>query len=266
VFKRVCFLVLAAAAFIAMPNTLFAAHALTGRVYDAIDCRDSALQPVKAYLPGNPDVYASGTVNPETNHYMVNIEAVFPNWQIGWVMYVEVVDKGDGYTAGPVSVTLTGNGYDVPPAMTLHKDGIVQDPSYPDCPDTDGDYTNDASDNCPLIPNWQQYDNDGDGAGDACDNCSLPNPGQEDCQPNSIGDVCDLADGTSRDCNMDEVPDECQPGDFDGNGTVDLDDYSAFASEFLGPDATQACPFFDLDSDEDADLRDFASFGALTGG
>jgi hypothetical protein len=53
-------------------------------------------------------------------------------------------------------------------------------------------------------------DTDGDGIPDSQDNCYLPNPDQEDCNGNGSGDVCDLADGVSFDCNLNAIPDECE--------------------------------------------------------
>ncbi|MEC9475667.1 MAG: HYR domain-containing protein [Planctomycetota bacterium] len=38
-----------------------------------------------------------------------------------------------------------------------------------------------------------------------------------DCNDNNNPDVCDISTGTSLDCNLDGIPDECQP-DCDGNG------------------------------------------------
>ena len=54
--------------------------------------------------------------------------------------------------------------------------------------DTDMDTVPDARDNCPNAANPDQADSDGDG----------------------IGDVCDLADGTSIDENGNGIPDECE--------------------------------------------------------
>jgi hypothetical protein len=48
----------------------------------------------------------------------------------------------------------------------------------------------------------------------------LPNPDQADCNGNGIGDVCDLADGVSFDCNANDIPDECE-ADCNTNGIPD---------------------------------------------
>ena len=47
------------------------------------------------------------------------------------------------------------------------------------------------------------------------DNCpSIANPGQEDCNANSIGDVCEIAAGISPDCDSDGRPDNCEGAVF----------------------------------------------------
>ena len=63
-------------------------------------------------------------------------------------------------------------------------------------------------------------DSDGDGVPDDIDNCYLYNPDQADCNDNGIGDVCDVADQFSYDCNQNNVPDECEI-DCDGDGLID---------------------------------------------
>ena len=69
-------------------------------------------------------------------------------------------------------------------------------------------------------------DTDGDGVPDNIDNCYLYNPDQADCNENGIGDICDVADSTSFDCDQNNVPDECQP-DCDGDGWIDACDNDA---------------------------------------
>ncbi len=89
--------------------------------------------------------------------------------------------------------------------------------------DTDGDGTANCNDGCPNDANKiapgqcgcgnLETDTDGDGVADCVDNCvNLANPGQEDCNGNSIGDACDIAAHFSLDTNADGIPDECQAG------------------------------------------------------
>ncbi len=70
-----------------------------------------------------------------------------------------------------------------------------------------------------------------------------------DCQANNIGDGIELADGRARDCNDNEIPDECDIrdcesgdcADCDGNGVPD-------GCELAGPDSGQ------LDCDDNGQL------------
>ncbi|MGD8451899.1 MAG: autotransporter-associated beta strand repeat-containing protein [Phycisphaerae bacterium] len=58
------------------------------------------------------------------------------------------------------------------------------------------------------------------------------------------------------------------PGDLDGDGDVDIDDFSAFTGCMSGPDLAppDGCDAAKLDADQDVDLADFASFQqAFTG-
>jgi len=72
------------------------------------------------------------------------------------------------------------------------------------------------------------------------------------------------------DCQGDGVPDDCQVGNFDGLGGVDLLDYAGMTTCLTGPCVGGACgapvPFadccllVDLDGDNDIDLADVARF------
>ena len=63
------------------------------------------------------------------------------------------------------------------------------------------------------------------------------------------------------------------PGDYDGDGNVDLDDYAGFPACFSGPLAGKGRPArsracedaFDFDLDGDVDLWDFAEFQVVLG-
>lgn len=57
------------------------------------------------------------------------------------------------------------------------------------------------------------------------------------------------------------------PGDTDGDGDVDLDDFTSFPSCMAGPeiDVDTNCEKFDFDADLDVDLTDFALFQSYFG-
>jgi hypothetical protein len=80
-------------------------------------------------------------------------------------------------------------------------------PGGDDTVDTDGDAVPDFCDPCPLD---NPDDADGDGVCTSDDNCGLFNPGQVDCQPNGIGDTCDIDSGQSFDSNGNGIPDDCE--------------------------------------------------------
>lgn len=143
--------------------------------------------------------------------------------------------------------------------------------------DADEDGLGDTCDNCPLTTNADQVDADEDGVGDACDNCSdAANFDQLDTDEDGLGDACDncplTANPAQDDRDGDGRGDGCftGPGDFDGDGDVDLADYGDFGACLAGPgvapsppaplDAADCLAVFDLDQDGDLDLVDFAGF------
>ena len=86
--------------------------------------------------------------------------------------------------------------------------------------DLDVDGIADCEDNCDDIANPGQEDCDSDGVGNVCEMAM----GAPDCNMNAMPDDCDILLGTSLDANANGVPDECQQGGIPfcfGDGTVD---------------------------------------------
>jgi len=127
----------------------------------------------------------------------------------------------------------------VPEADDMDGDGVPDDAD--NCPETpnagqadaDSDGTGDACDGCPADPNKvaagvcgcgvADTDSDGDGIADCNDNCpDLANPGQEDCNNDGTGDVCDAINPNADDSICDGIDQNC-------NGIAD-DGYVATAT------------------------------------
>ncbi len=151
--------------------------------------------------------------------------------------------------------------------------------------DSDGDGVIDTLDNCAATPNTDQIDTDGDGLGNACDNdddndgladaidnCPLvANADQADDDRDGVGNACDVCPNTfpgippnARGCTPHFRP------DFDGDGDVDLGDFSLFQMCFNGPNVPpslpSACDAADFDQDGDVDLMDYNIFSACYNG
>lgn len=86
-----------------------------------------------------------------------------------------------------------------------------------------------------------------------------------DCNANGVGDSADIAGGFSEDCNQNLVPDGCEFGDVDHDGSIAIDDFSFFRECMNGPideeqgmERLPCCGVADMNLDRAIDLRDFA--------
>jgi hypothetical protein len=89
----------------------------------------------------------------------------------------------------------------------------------------------------------------------------------DDCNTNGVPDACDIESGQSTDYNANGRPDECDlPGDGNGDGLVNLQDYVLLAECLSGPAAVPPeprCLYFDADADGHVSLPDVARFQAV---
>ncbi|MBI4587155.1 MAG: hypothetical protein HY717_24345 [Planctomycetes bacterium] len=94
------------------------------------------------------------------------------------------------------------------------------------------------------------------------DNLRAMASGENDCNANSILDVCDLASGFSKDENGNKVPDECElvrfrRGDVDSSGEVDISDpINELYALFLGTFTITCQDAADFDDSGEVDITD----------
>jgi hypothetical protein len=92
-----------------------------------------------------------------------------------------------------------------------------------------------------------------------------------DCDDNGVLDSCDLATGTSLDCNGNQSLDACEtPGDFNGDGLVSAADFpvatACFTTVCAAPPCAPTlytnpcCRRADFNHDGDVELADYAVF------
>ncbi|MDD5446976.1 MAG: hypothetical protein PHY36_03725, partial [Methanocellales archaeon] len=123
--NKLIFISVLMVAFLALMSGAQAAHWITGTVNDAADSTPANGHKVIIYYVGDEAHNQSDTIGPTgasatNNMYMCDAESIPGHvWAPGDVIYAKVVNTGDGYTAGPVSVVTTGAGFDTEPTMTL---------------------------------------------------------------------------------------------------------------------------------------------------
>lgn len=167
-----------------------------------------------------------------------------------------------GQSAGDAAVTCSCVQDGFAGAGNIDLDPLFVDPDGPDDdPETwaDNDYhlsplspCIDAGDPA-FVPAPDATDVDGEPRVQNCrvDMGADESPYFVDCNSNGTGDACDIAAGTSRDCNGNFLPDDCELcGDLDGDGDVDADDYALFRASFgrsAGQTGYNACCDYDND-------------------
>lgn len=95
--------------------------------------------------------------------------------------------------------------------------------------------------------------------------------GDYDCNGNGVGDMLDIANGTSHDRNANGIPDECEflVGDTNCDGAVDAFDIDSFVLAMIDPDAYVAawpdCPIYaaNINADGVVDVFDIDPFVEL---
>ena len=128
-------------------------------------------------------------------------------------------DNGDFRLSGGSPCIDAGDNFALPPNVLTDLDGfarLADDPATTDTGNSDGSVG---------VVDMGAYEFGGD-----------------DCNNNGTPDTDDLANGTSLDCNDNNVPDDCEP-DCNGNGQADLCDIAAEVSDDcndnLRPDACE---------------------------
>jgi len=148
--------------------------------------------------------------------------------------------------------------------------------TYQRSDDYDDDGMEDNFDNCPRVPNADQFDADGDNVGDLCDNCrDISNENQHNLDGDVFGDVCDadrdgdliddgddncadvpnpMVDGKQLDFDDDGLGDACDD-DIDGDSLTNLEDPCPMNATISAPTSEeQAVCFPDFDGDNISDL------------
>ncbi len=142
--------------------------------------------------------------------------------------------------------------------------------TYQHADDYDDDGIEDSYDNCPRVPNREQFDTDGDKRGDLCDNCRvIDNVEQFDLDGDGLGDVCDTdidGDGIKNeldncetvfnkdqtDTDGDRLGDSCDD-DIDNDGEPNIKDACPMMAGI--PEKAEQC-FVDTDKDNVSDFGD----------
>lgn len=87
----------------------------------------------KVYLTSNPTYSSSCKVSPSNYKYCCDIDSIKDNfgysWKSGDTFSAKITDKASGYFAPPQNLTITGEGYDIAPILTLEKAIQITNPN-----------------------------------------------------------------------------------------------------------------------------------------
>lgn len=124
--NKLATILLASVIFVLIASAAEAAYPTVGIVNNASDGTPANGHTAIVYHPGYKSEAISDLIGPSGNSktdnwYLIDCELIIDSCEVGDVLLIEVTDNGDGYVAGPVSLAVTGNGFDQAPSMTLIK-------------------------------------------------------------------------------------------------------------------------------------------------
>jgi hypothetical protein len=124
--NKLATILLASVISVLLASAAEAAYPTVGIVNNASDGTPANGHTAIVYHPGYKSEAISDLIGPlgnskTDNWYLIDCELIIDSCEVGDVLLVEVTDNGDGYVAGPVSLAVTGNGFDQAPSMTLIK-------------------------------------------------------------------------------------------------------------------------------------------------
>ncbi len=116
--------------FVVILTRLVLANFVCGQVENSEDNMSAAWYNIRIFYENNPEEYTTCDVSPAENKYCCDCEAIpGKSCKIGNLVFAEIFDLENGYVAEPVSISITGEGYDIFPKMKLEKVIKINSPS-----------------------------------------------------------------------------------------------------------------------------------------
>lgn len=97
---------------------------------ESLDSQTPAWYTVTTYLASNEFYSSTCQVSPSNNRYCCELDKdkMKYQWQAGDIFKTKITDPISGYFATPKNLTLTGEGYDIAPILTLEKAITITNP------------------------------------------------------------------------------------------------------------------------------------------